>query len=73
MSGAGREVTGANSVDQTRTPKQAVDSTTKNGHKYADPQSSDRASDLHEPFYRKIAIPAVVAAAPCAMAKPVEP
>jgi hypothetical protein len=72
MSGAGREVTGANSVDQAQAPKQAVDSTTKNGYKYADPQSSDRASDVHEPFYRKIGIPAVVAA-PCAMAKPIEP
>jgi len=65
-------VTGANNVDQAHARKQNVDSTTKNGHKYADPQSSDRASDLHEPFYRKIGIPAVVAA-PCATAKPVEP
>jgi hypothetical protein len=32
----------------------------------------DRASDLHEAFYRKVGIPAVVAAV-CAMAKPVEP
>jgi hypothetical protein len=72
MSRAGREVTRANSADQAHTRKQNVDSTTKNGHKYADPQSSDRSLDLHEPFYRKIGIPAVVAAI-CAMAKPVEP
>jgi hypothetical protein len=55
MSRAGREVTCANSVDQAHAPKQTIDSTTKNGRKCADPQSSDRASNLHAP-YRKIGV-----------------